>query len=193
MSIKYLDRRAVITGAVAAAAAASPWHNVSAAPLPPIDLTGLTSGTWLEQVKAQHEAIAATLAELIAEGAHPSAARTAALKQLSYLLTAHGVAEENLLYPRLAFLGLTVASGDLYLEQQFQKIWNSEIDSKSKQGESGAQFLDRVKRLQAAILEHAKEHEEGDYYPKLESKMDAATNASVSAEFRAQFLMVKEP
>ena len=98
------------------------------------------------------------------------------LQQLSYLLTAHSVAEENVLYPQLAFVGYPVDSSDLYLEQQFQKVGNAEIDSKALQGETGPDFIDKVKKLQAVILEHAKAHEEDEYYPKLQAKLDPAQN-----------------
>ena len=115
------------------------------------------------------------------------------LKQLSYLLTAHSVAEENVLYPKLVFVGYPVDSSDLYLEQQFQKVGNAEIDAKALQGETGAEFIDKVTALQAIILEHAKAHEEDDYYPKLQAKLDSAQNETLSQQFRANFLMIKTP
>lgn len=187
MKYNRMNRRAVMLAGVGSALVAPLLSSKAwTAPLP-------TAGDWFMQVKEQHVLIEAQLALVISSDSGPSAQRTIDLKQLSYLLTAHSVAEENVLYPALVFYGFKIDSGDLYLEQQFQKVMNAEIDNAAMKGADGFAFIEKVRKLSSAIHEHAKVHEEGDYYPKLQESMTADENALLSVQYREAYDMVKMP
>ncbi len=63
--------------------------------------TEAMKGDWLTVVKAHHQMLERAFDELIDEGTDPSK-RPVLYKRLAYLLTAHSVAEENVIYPALA-------------------------------------------------------------------------------------------
>jgi hemerythrin superfamily protein len=110
-------------------------------------------------------------------------------KRLCYLLTAHSVAEENVLYPALAQAGLQSQSDRLYLDQAHAKVMNAMLDmADDKLGDA---WLERADELRAAVLEHAKGDEEGDLYPQLAAAIDATTASKLSAAYRREFLSVK--
>jgi hemerythrin superfamily protein len=191
MDSSSINRRYVLFGAAAAAATAS-WQR-AAAQAPPVDVNQLTTGSWLDQVKAQHTAIANVLTDLVTNTKAGNAGPLQSdLSQLSYLLTAHSVAEENVLYPMLVLLGLEVNGADLYLQQQFQKVWNTQLDLRTQLGTSDADWLKQLQKLQAAILEHAQVHEEGNYYQKLQSMLTADQSSTLSTLFKTNFLLVKQ-
>ncbi len=72
---------------------------------------------WLAIVKLQHGLIRNALDETIAQAAEPGPQFTTVLRELGYLLTAHSFAEENILYPQLGTIGVTIGSAELYFEQ----------------------------------------------------------------------------
>ena len=159
----------------------------------PVAQTAASGGDWLAIVKTHHAAIAKTFEELLATGMKAGAPRESALKELAYQLTAHAVAEENVLYPALAMHGMTSESDKLYLDQAHAKVMNAEVDMAAmadKQGNPNA-WLDKAKALQAAVLKHAKEDEEANLYPKLKQKLDAKQNDMLTAEYQHQYASVK--
>ena len=159
-------------------------------PHKPVAQTAAAGGDWLAIVKTHHAAIAKTFEELVATGMKAGATRDAALKKLAYQLTAHAVAEENVLYPALAMHAMTSESDKLYLDQAHAKVMNAEIDMAAVT-DKGDVWLDKAKTLQAAVLKHAKEDEEANFYPKLKAKLDARQNAMLTAEYQHQYASVK--
>lgn len=151
-------------------------------------------GDWMAMVQVHHAAIAKSFEDVLATAAKPVAARNAALKRLAYQLTAHSVAEENVLYPALALNGMVTESDKLYLDQAHAKVMNAEIDFQAMMptpSTSSADWTAKVKMLQAAVLKHAKDDEEGDLFPKLKQKLDAKMNATMTSEYRQHFALVK--
>ena len=143
---------------------------------------------WLGLVKAHHQMLERAFDELIAEAGDLSR-RAVLFKRLSYLLTAHSVAEENVLYPALAMHGLQSESDRLYLDQAHAKVRNALLDmADDKLGEP---WLRKVEELRDAVLDHAKNDEEGDLYPRLVAAIDMSTAAKLSAAYRREFAAVK--
>jgi hemerythrin superfamily protein len=66
---------------------------------------------------------------------------------------------------------------------------NAELDMAADKG--NAAWLEKVRTLQAAITQHAKQDEEGDLYPKLRQAADAAENAKLTAAYRREFARVR--
>jgi len=157
----------------------------------PLAQTAASERDWLAIVKTHHAAIAKAFDELLATGMKSGAPRESALKKLAYQLTAHAVAEENVLYPALAMHGMTSESDKLYMDQAHAKVMNAEVDLAAMSDKQGNAWLDKAKALQAAVLKHAKEDEEANLYPKLKQKLDAKQNAMLTAEYQHQYASVK--
>ena len=150
--------------------------------------TQATKEDWLVLVKAHHQMLERAFDELIAGGSD-SRQRPVLYKRLAYLLTAHSVAEENVIYPALAMCGLQSESDRLYLDQAHAKVMNAMLDmADDKWGDA---WLQRAEDLRSAVLEHAKQDEEGDLYPRLVAAIDTATATKLSAAYRREFSAVK--
>ncbi len=174
------NRRSLLVGA-AASAALLPFRNA-------IAQTEAAGGDWMAMIKAHHALIAKSFDDILAKPGKPS---MAALKKLAYQLTAHSVAEENVIYPALAMNGMTSESDKLYLDQAHAKVGNAEIDMDAMTGADPATLIDKIKTLQTAVLKHAKEDEEADIFPKLQQKLNPKQNAMLTAEYKKQYASVK--
>lgn len=173
-------RRHLFIGA-AAAAALLPLQQAVAQ-------TAARGGDWLAMVKAQHEMIEKTFGELMDSTDKTFLRRQRLQRTLAFQLTAHSVAEENVLYPALARSGMLTASDKLYLDQAHAKVMNAELELTAVQNSDT--WLQKVGALQAAVLQHAKQDEEATYYPQLQQKLDAATNATLTAAYLREFSSV---
>lgn len=179
------SRRHALFTAGAAAAALLPMHeDAFAQPM-------RAGGDWLAMVKAQHKLIAATFDKLLASGGSTYLQQRRLQDLLSYQLTAHSVAEENVLYPKIAEKGLVPESDKLYLDQAHAKVMNAQLEMMllHKQGDPG--WLDAARRLQTAVLTHAQQDEEGQVYPKLQSMLSAQENAELGMLFQREFATVR--
>jgi hemerythrin superfamily protein len=145
-------------------------------------------GSWFDMVKGHHAMIADTLDKILATSDSEAVERAKLQKHLGYLLTAHAVAEENVLYPALARLGMTGASDQLYIEQAHAKVGNADLEV-SRKGDSA--WLAKVATLKTAILHHAKDEEEADLFPKLMSSASSDMNAMLTAGYARQFGSVR--
>jgi hemerythrin superfamily protein len=108
-------------------------------------------------------------------------------KRLTYLLTAHAVAEENVIYPALTRFGMTDASNRLYMEQAHAKVGNADLVMSPTDND---QWREEVATLRTAILHHAKDEEEADIFPRL---MQAAgpMNGQLTMLYAQQFATVQ--
>lgn len=169
---------------IAAAAAIAPLQHAVAA-------TAAASGDWMDMIQAHHALIAKTFDELLAAAGRPAAQSGPLIKKLGYRLTAHSVAEENVLYPALAMHGMAGESDKLYIDQAHAKVMNTQLEMEALHGKGDGAWADKARALQAAVLKHAKEDEEGNLYPKLKQKLDAATNALLTKNYQREFNRVK--
>jgi len=176
-----LTRRGLMAG-LAAAATLSPLREATAQ-------SRMAGGDWLEMVKTQHTLISKTFDTMLEAGKSTFLKRETLEKALSYQLTAHSVAEENVLYPALARNGLVTESDKLYLDQAHAKVKNAELKLMSVKDESA--WFAAVRALRDDVLKHAKQDEEAMLYPQLKAKLDAPANALLTREFEKQFASVK--
>ena len=182
MPIVQVPRRAVLLGA--AAAALAPMQHAVAQ-------TSLAGGDWFQMVQAHHALIAQTLEALVNSGNASTSRRAGVLNKLAYQLTAHSVAEENVLYPALSNNGMTREADMLYLDQSHAKVLNAEIDMAAAMGSPPSAWLDKAKALQTAVLKHAKEDEEASLYPRLQQAGGPAMQTRLTALYQSQFNSVK--
>jgi len=171
-----ISRRTLGVGLAGAAVVASMGDAANAAMA--------AGGNWMDMVKAHHGMIVEQFDTVIAA---PVAGRMPALKKLGYLLTAHSVAEENVLYPAIAAHGMAAQSDKLYIDQAHAKVGNAMLDMNP----SAPDFTDKVRALKTAVLQHAKGDEEGDQFPKLMQTASAAENARMTKMYKMQFDSVK--
>jgi hemerythrin superfamily protein len=173
-----LSRRNVAVGAVALSAAGA----LHAAVAETMD----AGGSWLDMVKAHHAMIADTFDRILATSDAEIARREELQQRLAYVLTAHAFAEENVLYPALANLGLTAAMDQLYAEQAQAKVINAHLGWSPKGDPS---WLQKVAAMKTAVLHHAKDEEEGDLFPRLQQAA-GPMNAGLTEGYARQFSRV---
>lgn len=174
-----LSRRNLGMGAVGLAALTALRTSVS--------LAQETGGTWLDMVKAHHSMIADNLDQIVATSDGQAERRAELLHHLGYLLTAHSVAEENVLYPALARMGMMGVSDHLYIEQAHAKVGNADLEMSPK---DGPDWLAKARALRAAVLHHAKDEEEADIFPRLMQAAGPEMNAKLTAHYARQFQSV---
>jgi hemerythrin superfamily protein len=173
-----LSRRGLAVGVVALAAAAAMRDAVAE--------TVSSGGTWLDMVKAHHALIAKTFDRILATTNGQVAERESLQKRLAYLLTAHCVGEENVIYPALTKFGMTPASDHLYAEQAQAKVINADLGWSPK---GNASWLQQATAMRAAVLHHAKDEEEGDLFPRLQ-RAAGPMNAKLTAGYAHEFALV---
>jgi len=150
-----------------------------------------SGGTWMDMIQKQHKMIEATFEKLLASGNSTYSSQQRLQDLLSYQLTAHSVAEENVLYPKLAAKGMVPESDKLYVDQAHAKVMNAQLEMTLLHKKGDPAWMDVAKKLQTAVLMHAKQDEEADLYPKLQSMLTAQENAELSLMYEREFLTVK--
>jgi hemerythrin superfamily protein len=174
-----LSRRALGFGTIGLAAFAAMSDAVAQ--------TMAAGGNWFDMIKAHHVLIAQNLDQILATRDDQVAERMRLQKRLGYLLTAHSVAEENVIYPAVARMGMTGDSDRLYMEQAQAKVVNADLGM-SPAGTTV--WRDHVSALKTAILHHAKVEEEADIFPRLMQSAGPELNAKLTQGYQQQFASV---
>jgi hemerythrin superfamily protein len=174
-----LSRRALGFGTIGLAAFATMSDVVAQ--------TMAAGGDWFDMIKAHHRLIAQNLDQILATRDDQVAERMRLQKRLGYLLTAHSVAEENVIYPAVARMGMTGDSDRLYMEQAQAKVVNADLGM-SPAGTTV--WRDHVSALKTAILHHAKVEEETDIFPRLMQSAGPELNAKLTQGYQSQFASV---
>jgi hemerythrin superfamily protein len=177
-------RTALFMAAGAVAAAVIPIESSFAQAMP-------MGGTWMTMIQTQHKMIEATFERLISSGNSTYLDQQRIQDVLSYQLTAHSVAEENVLYPMIASKGMVPESDKLYIDQAHAKVMNAQLEMALLHKKGDPAWLDVAKKLQAAVLMHAKQDEEANLYPRLQSMLSAQENVELSAMYEREFMAVK--
>lgn len=155
----------------------------------PIEATQRMADDWFELVKGHHSLIESAFDAVLSSVDSPADIRQQRFRRLGLVLTAHCVAEENVIYPALAMNGLQPESDKLYIDQAHAKVMNAVLDMADDKGSEG--WLDKARALKAAVLQHAKEDEEGDLFPRLQAALEPTTAIKLGAAYRREFLSVK--
>ena len=173
------SRRALAIGVVGLTTAAAMSRAIAQ--------TAAVGGNWFDMVKGAHHAmIAHTFDEI--DGSEGDPARTLMLfKRQSYLLTAHAVAEENVIYPAIARMGMKADSDHLYIEQAHAKVLNADIEVMMKDHQ---RWREDQAILKAAVLHHAKEDEEANLFPRLMAASTPDQNRMMTEGYAREFARV---
>lgn len=180
MAEMELSRRALAFGVVGAATFATMQQAVAQ--------TAAMGGTWFDMVRQQHAMITDTFGRMLATRGEQVDERKRLQHRLAYQLTAHSVAEENVLYAAMALQGMAGASDKLYIEQAHLKVGNAGIDMTAPNDPT---WRTQVVNLQAATLHHAKQEEEAELFPRLMQAAGPDMNARLTYKFQQQFASVQ--
>jgi hemerythrin superfamily protein len=130
---------------------------------------------WLSEIKKHHEAIKRAFIIAIND---PSESN---VKELKFLINAHSIAEEAVIYPQLSKHGIN----DEQLEKE-QTGAKEEIHYLSHHVDE-PDIKGKLKKLMKAVLEHAVVHEEHKAFPKLMSKLSTPENMKLGDEYMTHY------
>lgn len=146
---------------------------------------------WLAMVKSHHEAISRSFDALLDGSEAARMRREGLMRALSFQMTAHAVAEENVIYPALAISGLVSESDRLYLEQAHFKVQLAMINAIDAQQRDSAQWLGAVRELRDVVLLHARRDEEELLFPRLALQLDDQANQTLALAYDREYAQVR--
>lgn len=118
-----------------------------------------------------------------ARSAGDASSRTAAVKRLGALLTAHANAEETVLYPAMADHGEKSHAAMAYQEQAMTKVEMAKLELLEPMSQ---EWLDKLEHIRGAVAHHVYE-EESTWFPELKDAIPAAQHDHVVRRFREEF------
>ena len=139
----------------------------------PIEATERMPEDWRDFVKSHQTLIEAAFDAVLSRADCPADIRQQRFRRLGLLLMAYCVAEENVIDPELAIYGLKSESDKLYIDQAHARVMNAVLDMADDNVSDG--WLEKAQELKAVVLQHAKEDEETDLFPRLQAELDSTT------------------
>lgn len=134
-----------------------------------------------------HREILSLLEQMEQTGTAAVFNRTQRLLRLKRRLTAHALAEEDVVYPLLRDRAHAVEdTKTLYAEHAEMKIHLHALEAMPK---DDPQWLDRVRALRASVEAHARHEEEVDF-PKLRTLLDERATARLSGSVQREKAML---
>lgn len=127
-------------------------------------------GDAFEILIQDHKKIDGLIQKMLGTPATDTQTRTSLLTQLQQTLTAHGVAEENVVYPAVRQQSLTGIDALQSVKEHADiksYLYILETTPKNEQA-----WTDQLRELQEEIKDHV-QNEEGDVFPSLRSKLSA--------------------
>lgn len=146
---------------------------------------------WLTMVKGHHEAISRSFDVLLDGTENARMQRESLLRALSFQMTAHSVAEENVIYPALALNGLVSEADRLYLEQAHFKVQMAMLNAVQAQQRDTAQWLAALRQLRDVVLTHARRDEEETLFPRLALQLDDQANQELALAYDREYAQVR--
>jgi hypothetical protein len=138
-------------------------------------------GDWLSQVLDHHLQIDAAFGAV--RYTTDAATRVAATRELATLLTAHSVAEENVIYPALAHIDGKAHAERAYAEQAAAKL---ELGLLEYIVPMSQEYLDQLETIRAAVLHHMYE-EEGKWFLQIKSRLSLADQDVLGVRYQQEF------
>lgn len=154
--------------------------------------THIVEGGWFAMVRSQHEAISQTFDALLDSSDSSQLRRESLLRTLAFQMTAHSVAEENVLYAALALNGLVRESDRLYLEQAHAKVLSAQLQVASAAQRTGSNpWRSDVRRLRDMVLSHARKDEEEELFPRLVQLLDENDNQALALAYDREYGQIR--
>jgi len=147
-----------------------------------------TAGTDPFDARAQDHRKVLALLDRLAETVNAATMRRAAmLFQVKRMLTAHALAEEDIIYPMLHDDAHRAEEAKkLYREHADIKVRLFELEHKAKDGPSWIEDLHALRRI---VSDHAREEEETEF-PKLRAALDERRTSNLLGEVHCEKSML---
>ena len=140
-------------------------------------------GDWLSQVLDHHEQIFGAFETL--KATKDTITRKKAQMNLAALLTAHSIAEENVLYPALAHEHEKAHATTAYAEQSAAKMNLGLLDYLPPMSQD---YLDKLEHIEGAVLQHIYQEEHGWFLDLKNKAQDQVTLAGRYAQEFARYM-----
>jgi hemerythrin superfamily protein len=165
----------VIVGAAVAGAAVGLAANAGRKLF--VQMTSGATGDWADALATEHRLTLATFDKIEATDDSQTSARAALLAKLKYMLTKHGLQEENVVYPALRQANQVHDADALDGEHGYVKTYLYELETIRK---DSPEWLARVRDFRAMIEEHMR-MEENEVFPALRQAMTDEQNSRLTA------------
>jgi hemerythrin superfamily protein len=142
-------------------------------------LRSMTGTDPFDALAQDHRKVLALLNRLAETDNAAAMRRTAMLFQVKRMLTAHALAEEDIIYPMLHDDAHRAEEAKkLYREHADMKVRLFELEHKAKDDPS---WIEDVRALRRIIADHAREEEETEF-PKLRAALDSRRTSNLLGE-----------
>ncbi|MET0292928.1 MAG: hemerythrin domain-containing protein [Steroidobacteraceae bacterium] len=138
-------------------------------------------GDWLSLALEHHVQIDSAFSAI--HYTTDAGSRQAALRDLSALLTAHAIAEENVLYPALARANARGHAELAYEEQAEVKLELALLDLLAPMGQ---EFLDRLEQIRESVSHHMFE-EESKWFLEIKERLTLPDQDMLGARYLDEF------
>jgi hemerythrin superfamily protein len=146
-----------------------------------------SGGVWCRRIAEPAGNVIALLGRIEATDQAATYRRAAMLFQLKRMLTAHALAEEDVIYPMLHDdLQRAESAGRLYREHADMKMRLFELEHNAK---DDASWIEDLRTLRRVVEEHTRE-EEQEEFPKLRAALGEARTADLLGEAQREKSMV---
>ncbi len=136
---------------------------------------------WLAQVLAHHQQMEAAFARV--KDAPDAGTQRAEQHNLAILITAHVIAEENVLYPAMALGNGTEHATTGYNEQAAVKIHMAALEKLAPMSDA---YMAKLEQIRAEVAQHMCE-EEGIWFPLLKATASETDQAIMTLRYREEF------
>ena len=139
-------------------------------------LRAMTGADPFDQLARDHQKVLALFEQIEATDNPAIARRSAMLLQLKRMLTAHALAEEDIVYPMLR--------DDAHRDEQAKKLYRDHAEVKIKlfelehMAKDDPRWIAEIRSLHRTIEEHAREEEQNEF-PKLRAALNQAQCATL--------------
>lgn len=142
---------------------------------------------WFALIKQQHQQIRTAFDTLLAPDDQPWDKRQLQFRTVNQLLNAHQFAEQNVVYPALARVGMAPKADHLYSEEAHIKEMKAKMIVLAQERGTQKEWTATAHQLRDAVLQHALEDEEKETLPQLHQKLDPSQNQLLSTLYPQDF------
>lgn len=136
---------------------------------------------WLSMILDHHVQLENAFAKTAS--ASDASSRSAQMKRLGVILTAHAIAEENAVYPAMAMETSKGNATHAYTEQATVKIEMAKLE---KLDPMSAEFLAKLEEIRAAVAHHMVE-EEGNWFHELAETLPVQDQQMITKNYTEAF------
>ncbi|MEJ7932269.1 hemerythrin domain-containing protein [Ramlibacter sp. AN1015] len=152
--------------------------------------TGFAPRDWLAQIRQHHDLIDRSFEELLSPNERSFEQVALHVRTLDQLQTAHSMAEENLIYPALARIGMMQEAEKLYMDEAHMKMQKAQVELAVGLNQQNANWREPATRLRGMMQRHTRQDEEQRLFPELQRRLGPEENARLAQRYVAEFSRV---